>query len=67
MIIVFTVRHEFGYDRYYASDTVSNTLVYLSGRKCLRDVDIERLRIAGFIIKLNYETKQWSTPDERIK
>lgn len=59
MTLTFTVRHEFGRDRYYATDTASRTLVHLTGRKCLRDVDIERLKLAGFELTINYETKQW--------
>lgn len=48
MRLVFLRRHDFGRDRYYPMNTASRAILDLTGRKCLKDTEIERLKLAGF-------------------
>lgn len=44
----------YGHDRYYPVNVAARTIVDITGRKCLKPVEVERLRHSGFdlIIKL---------------
>lgn len=49
-VLEFNLRRAYSKDRYYPVNLQAKALVGLSGRKCLKDVEIERLRWSGFEI-----------------
>lgn len=50
MKLQFIMRRSFGKDRYYPDNPEAWALVDLTGRKCLKDFEIARLKYAGFIV-----------------
>ncbi len=50
MRIELTIKHQFGKDRYFPVNAEALALLELIGRKCLKDVEVQRLQMAGFPI-----------------
>jgi hypothetical protein len=50
MKLEFTVKYSFGSELYYPANPVARALVDLAQRKCLKDVEVAKLRHAGFEI-----------------
>lgn len=52
MKLQFILKRNYGHERYYPHNTLAHGLVALTGRKCLKDVELERLKWSGFEIEV---------------
>lgn len=56
MKLTFTLRRAFGHERYYPSGPESGAIVALTGRACLKEVELRRLKFVGFEIVICEES-----------
>lgn len=52
MRLEFKLKREYGRDRYYPQNAEARALVDLTGRKCFKDVELQRLQYAGFTVQI---------------
>ena len=55
MTLTFTLKRQYGRERFYPEGPAAVAVVGLTGRKCLNETEIERLKWAGFRIEIKTE------------
>lgn len=53
MNLIFVVKSQFGKIRYFPTNAVAIAVVDLTGRKCLKEEELNNLQLVGFSIEVN--------------